>query len=290
MVVNDCGDSDKDARLAQKLSLVGTDHGVPLVVIASSQSAARITEPHAHARGQIFGATRGLMTVTTDGGQWVVPPTHAVWVPPLQRHGATVHGAYEGWSAYLAPLECLQLPSRPFTMRASGLLREAVMRAADWDGVDWDESRSRLLGLVRDEVRDGVHEPLGLPMPQDRRALRIARAITSNPADTRSLEQLAHWAGMSSRTVTRYFVEETGFNFIDWRQRARLLKSLELIAAGQSVTSTALEVGYDNVSAFIAMFRRLTGVTPSRYFTDAVTRGGAARPKVTSARGFDTAR
>jgi AraC-like DNA-binding protein len=28
----------------------------------------------------------------------------------------------------------------------------------------------------------------------------------------------------------------------------------------------ALEVGYDSPSAFIAMFRRVLGTTPSRYF------------------------
>jgi AraC-like DNA-binding protein len=34
------------------------------------------------------------------------------------------------------------------------------------------------------------------------------------------------------------------------------------------VTTVALELGYDNVSAFIAMFRRTFGVTPGRYFID----------------------
>jgi len=40
---------------------------------------------------------------------------------------------------------------------------------------------------------------------------------------------------------------------------------MELLAAGHSVTSVALQVGYDGTSAFIAMFRRATGRTPGRY-------------------------
>ena len=49
----------------------------------------------------------------------------------------------------------------------------------------------------------------------------------------------------------------------------RLLHALRLLAAGQSVTTVALEVGYDSPSAFIAMFRRSLGATPGGYFATA---------------------
>ncbi|MFX3311484.1 helix-turn-helix domain-containing protein, partial [Klebsiella pneumoniae] len=71
--------------------------------------------------------------------------------------------------------------------------------------------------------------------------------------------------GMSSRTLTRRFRAETGFSFNEWRQRIRLLRALELLAAGKPVTAIALDLGYDNVSAFIALFRRMFGTTPGRY-------------------------
>ena len=35
--------------------------------------------------------------------------------------------------------------------------------------------------------------------------------------------------------------------------------------AGQPVTSIAMDLGYDNVGAFIAMFRKVIGVTPGHY-------------------------
>ncbi|WP_164096615.1 helix-turn-helix domain-containing protein, partial [Serratia marcescens] len=78
----------------------------------------------------------------------------------------------------------------------------------------------------------------------------------------------ADWAGIPARTMTRKFVVETGFTFTEWRQRARLMRALELLAAGQAVTTVALDVGYNNISAFIAMFRRVFGVTPTRYFAN----------------------
>ena len=51
-----------------------------------------------------------------------------------------------------------------------------------------------------------------------------------------------------------------------WRQQARLLRGLEILAAGESVTSVAMQVGFETPSAFIAMFRRAMGTTPARYF------------------------
>ena len=51
-----------------------------------------------------------------------------------------------------------------------------------------------------------------------------------------------------------------------WRQQARLLRGLEILAGGESVTSAALQVGFETPSAFIAMFRRAMGTTPARYF------------------------
>jgi len=48
-----------------------------------------------------------------------------------------------------------------------------------------------------------------------------------------------------------------GFSFPDPGAQARILDLQDVEAA--------LELGYDNVSAFIAMFKRKLGVTPGRY-------------------------
>jgi len=74
-------------------------------------------------------------------------------------------------------------------------------------------------------------------------------------------------AGASSRTLARLFLAETGLTFRQWQQQARLLESLVRLADGQAVTTVAMEVGYDSTSAFIAMFRRVLGTTPKKYFT-----------------------
>ncbi|MCK9744156.1 helix-turn-helix domain-containing protein [Pseudomonas syringae] len=102
-------------------------------------------------------------------------------------------------------------------------------------------------------------------MPLDRRLLQIANALSDRPDDDRKLEDWAQWAGIAPRTLTRRFSAETGFSLTEWRQRLRLLRSLELLAAGRAVSTVALDVGYQNVSAFIALFKRTFAITPRLY-------------------------
>ena len=90
----------------------------------------------------------------------------------------------------------------------------------------------------------------------------------ANPADTRDLDAWAKSVGASKRTLGRLFTAQTGMSFQAWRQQLRLLRALELLATGNNVTTIALELGYDNTSAFIAMFRRCLGTTPKRYLLD----------------------
>jgi AraC-like DNA-binding protein len=59
-----------------------------------------------------------------------------------------------------------------------------------------------------------------------------------------------------------------------WRQRARLVEALRLLAAGTPVSEVALEVGYGSPSAFIASFRAQLGTTPGRYFARPDARTG----------------
>jgi AraC-like DNA-binding protein len=53
-------------------------------------------------------------------------------------------------------------------------------------------------------------------------------------------------------------------SFVKWRQQARLLAALALLADGQCVTDAALSVGYETPSAFIRFYRQRLGTTPGQ--------------------------
>lgn len=240
----------------------------PMMIAVARRDATELRmemERHAHARGQLFGTRRGLFTVETAEGRWIVPETHAVWVPPHHPHGGRSHGPFDGWSLYVVPTACAGLPERPVTIRTTGLLREAVARASTWDDGPFDAARLHLAHVILDEIRSLPPERFGLPMPRDPRLARLARALVDDPASPRGLDAWAAFAGVAPRTLSRRFPVETGFSFTEWRQRARLTRALEMLADGAPVTAVALDLGYSNISAFIALFRRSFGVTPGAY-------------------------
>ncbi|QEA14364.1 AraC family transcriptional regulator [Comamonas flocculans] len=246
--------------------LASAANGPPVLGVVARSGEVRATPRHRHARGQLFGATQGLLSVDAGNSRWVVPATHAVWIPPGVAHGLKSHGPFSGWSLYVATSACGPLPGEPCVLSVSGLLREALARAVSWpQGAALDAAQLRLAAVILDEIGTRPRAELGLSMPRDARLLRIAQALSEHPDDGRSLDHWARWAGIAPRTLSRRFVAETGFSFSGWRQRVRLLRALQWLAAGRSVTATALDLGYDNVSAFIALFRRVFGVTPARY-------------------------
>jgi AraC-like DNA-binding protein len=124
----------------------------------------------------------------------------------------------------------------------------------------------RQMGVLPDRLILLLQEPLPLPEPRDSRARAAAEALKRQPGDRRTLREIAREVGASERTLERLFVRETGLNFTTWRLRLRMLAALECLAAGESVGSTAITVGYKNPSSFIAAFRTTFGSTPARYF------------------------
>ena len=138
-----------------------------------------------------------------------------------------------------------------------------------------DLRQQHMIEVLLDEIRTAPRQRMHLPMPRDRRLLRIASQLLADPADDRSLAQWAQWAGLSPRTLTRHFRDETTLSFAQWRQQARLAEALRRSAEGDSVADIAHELGFSSPSAFVTVFRRHFGCPPGRYLARA-----AASPSI----------
>ena len=55
-------------------------------------------------------------------------------------------------------------------------------------------------------------------------------------------------------------------SFRQWRQQARLVEALGHLANGVPIARVAEKLGYRSASAFTAMFKRVLGMEPRRYF------------------------
>ncbi len=233
----------------------------------SERPAGSSVELHQHQRAQLLYASTGVMTVTTEGGIWVVPPHRAVWVPPTKDHAVLANTAISLRNLYINSQQVSGLPTELCVVAVPRLLRELILEVINLP-VLYDEqgAEGRLVNVILDRIKSLDVVPLHLPLPTTSTTGQIAEIIQQKPADNRSIEDWASQVGTSGRTLARRFVRETGMSFGQWRQQARLLEAMRLLADGVPVTTVAMELGYGNQSAFIAMFKKAVGKTPGKYF------------------------
>jgi AraC-like DNA-binding protein/quercetin dioxygenase-like cupin family protein len=230
-------------------------------------SPGHIVPSHFHDRDQLVYACGGVMTVRTGVGTWVVPTHRAVWIPARIPHTITMSGTVSMRTLYLRPQLARTLPRRCCVVNVVPLLRELILHACALPALDRKIKRQRyLIDLIVDQLEAIQMVSLQLPNLSDSRAIRVAKVLLSEPGDQRTLQQICKNAGAGKRTIERLFQQETGLTFGKWRQQLRLMQAMRLLADGAKVTHAALEAGYSTPSAFISVFRKTLGTTPTLYF------------------------
>jgi AraC-like DNA-binding protein/quercetin dioxygenase-like cupin family protein len=222
---------------------------------------------HSHAWDQLSFAVSGAMTVSTAGASWFVPAHRAVWIPAGTAHVEHLHGDVALRHLYIAP-RLARIGPTCSTLNVSPLLRELILQACRYGALDRRVAEQRhVIAVLLDQLAAAPVELLQLPMPRDPRALRLAQQLLGDPGEGGALAAV-RGCGASLRTLERLFMIETGMALGAWRRRMRILHSLRALTAGESVTQAALQAGYASTSAFIAVFRRELGTTPSRFRTN----------------------
>jgi AraC-like DNA-binding protein len=100
----------------------------------------------------------------------------------------------------------------------------------------------------------------------NQKVANILDFINRNYSTKISLPMLAAEAGLSTFRTAHLVKEVTGKTVTQNIQEARINKAKELLQTTvKSCTEIAYEVGYGEQSYFIKHFKRLVGVTPTRY-------------------------
>jgi AraC-like DNA-binding protein len=232
---------------------------------------------HASAEAQLIYPSRGVMTLHTRAGAWIIPPLRACWLPAFDEHRVEAPRGLEIHSVYCrGPVLC-DLPGERGVVAVSGLLRELILALEAGGPAD---RHARLALVFADQV---VLQQPAAPTVVPLRTPRldpIEDALRRDPSDPRTLEDWAAELGLASRTLARTFWRAAGMTFTDYRNQVRLHAGLERLARGEPVTTIAHELGFNSASSFITMFKRATGVTPKAYFAPPAHGPGRPDPSV----------
>lgn len=221
---------------------------------------------HTHEWVQFTYASAGIMQVLTDDHSYLLPPQCGMWIPAGVRHTVYSEQVLAFRSLYLGDAVLQGYRRDCAVVQVTPLVRELIDKASGFaNDYPEDGPQARLLQVLVDELRELPEAPFSLPLPSDPRLRRITDALQAAPEDGRTIEEWAQQVGASRRTLARLFQAQTQLSFQSWRQRLRLLAALPLLAQGGSVTAVANELGYDSVSAFIALFQRHYGTTPGAW-------------------------
>jgi AraC-like DNA-binding protein len=238
--------------------------------LAYEFESAHVIPEHFHPEDQLVYACKGVMTVRTQQGIWVVPPLRAVWIPARVPHSIAMSGMVAMRTLYFNAGMVRALGRQCTVINVTPLLRELLLHACNFPRLSKERpTQRRILELITDQLKEAHAVGLQLPHPTDTRAARVARLLVADPATRASLEELCKQCGASKRTIQRTFIAETNLTFEKWRRQLRLLHAMRVLASGAKVTSVAIDAGYDSPSAFISMFKKQLGTTPTRYFKPA---------------------
>jgi AraC-like DNA-binding protein len=107
----------------------------------------------------------------------------------------------------------------------------------------------------------------GVPVHDVHPAVERAARLIRNENTPLNLDELSERSGLSAHRLSRLFKQQTGVALVDFRNRQRIERFLQLYGAGQRRTmlDAALEAGFGSYAQFHRVFKHVTGRSPREH-------------------------
>lgn len=221
---------------------------------------------HSHPWGQFTYVARGTLNFQVDGHNILSPPQYALWIPPDFEHASWNTRAATFRAVYISRHLCHQLPGRPCALAMTPVLKAILDEFARIDVREpQTPQQERLADVALDQIFSAERTESYLPFACSPVLKSILDEASSDLRHHQTTDQVASRFNLTTRTLERMCKAELGIGFGEWRQRLRFTLALDALNAGRTVQQIAYDLGYRSSSAFIVMFRRLSGQTPEQY-------------------------
>lgn len=222
---------------------------------------------HTHDFGLLNCVKKGIVRIATETDSWVISNNTFFYLPPNIMHITEVIGECSVMAVFVPDHLKKALPKGITIMEFTPLFNSILERMSSWDSdLNYKAEQQRLAKVAEDELKNAKAASFfHIPMPKDEKLQETAKRILQSPEDMSSTETWAKFSGMSLRSFTRHFTDETGLAFTEWRQRVKIYTALKLLSENVSVSDVSFNLGYQNVSTFIAMFKGHMKCSPTEY-------------------------
>lgn len=225
------------------------------------------THWHSHDMHQLQYAFEGSIEVEDVQARHLLPRQLAAWIPAGVVHRTSLRRVRSG-SVLLAPAMVADPGRRVRIVEVSPLMREMVIGAMRWPlSAPQDEVGRAYFAAFALLCGEWIGREAGLSLPTAADPLlRAAMEHTRANLAGADMAAVSRAAGLSERSLRRRFQTELGLTWEDYRRRARLLASVELLnATRRPIGVIAAEVGFESQSAFAKAFRALLGRSPQAF-------------------------
>ncbi|QPK79221.1 helix-turn-helix domain-containing protein [Corynebacterium lizhenjunii] len=235
-----------------------TTHAIP---------AAGVKRMHNQREPMLMWVYTGLAKVEILGEKYLLRAGHAVWIPAGVEYGISTRPGTVAFPIFPAARDMGVRISRPHRVRVG---REW----GPWLVYQFARSIGYLQGtapglaaLAPQVAADGAPGcAVALPpQPFADAALDTAMRILQDPGSPATVEQLASAASVSTRTLQKQFVAQTGMSIVQWRRQVRVALAAGLIAAGQHIGWAARQVGFETTAGLTRAFHSHVGMSPREF-------------------------
>ncbi|RIH63655.1 AraC family transcriptional regulator [Mariniphaga sediminis] len=254
---------------------IKVDHGFeidelrPITTYTESVQNAKCADYHAHPRAQIILCNSGIMKVETENNIWIVNPSQSVWIASNEKHQVYFPNNVEVISAFIDKSKLNKLPKNSFAFDTSGFIKSLLTKIISFSNPDRLTSpQERIFEVLLDELSGIKPCSTFLPTSHNERIKRVTDALMNDYSSKHTIEYYAEKSCVSPRTLSRLFVKELGMSFGDWKMRLKLIEAIKQLGEKRMIKDVAYDLGYENASSFIAIFKKHFGKTPTNYIIE----------------------
>jgi AraC-like DNA-binding protein len=243
----------------------------------------RTNAMHHHAELEFNLVTQGAGLYLLDHRKYRIRRGDLLWLFPAQEHVLVEQTPdFEMWIGVFKPKAIRRIATDANTqvLRQADPVGEYCRRLPQRDLVQLEELFAEVaaahdrpglfnagLGYALLNAWQHFEHAADVPVHDIHPAVEKAARLIRDETGTLGLNELARRSGLSPTRLSRLFKQQTGIALVDFRNRQRIERFLQLYGAGQRLTmlDAALEAGFGSYPQFHRVFKRLIGCSPGKY-------------------------